>query len=292
MTESHPLQVVNLSKKFPNKKGLGTVHAVSEVSFTVKAEEIVGFIGHNGAGKTTTIKCILGLLKPSGGKISLWNGHPAQTRVRRRIGYVPENPDYDDSFSPMEYLSMFASMRGLSGGESSWKTLIERVGLKGWEKTGLRQFSKGMKQRLSLAIALQSKPDLLIMDEPTGGLDPVARKEFRDIILEENRRGASIFLSSHILSEVETVCHRAVMLSRGKLVTQGSMKDLLGGESSYRVTAVNPESGVQTELTVPEKQLQSGIDDFRKKGLSVVRVEMALKSLEEVYISVTGGEKK
>ncbi len=105
--------------------------------------------------------------------------------MRRRLGYVPENPDYDDSFTSMEYLSMFASMRGLTGGEKQWRALLARVGLQGWERTGIRQFSKGMRQRLSLALALQSEPDLLIMDEPTGGLDPVARKEFRDIILEE-----------------------------------------------------------------------------------------------------------
>jgi len=292
MAEMNPLQVEDLSKKFPDRRGLGTVHAVSGVSFSVLQGEIVGFIGHNGAGKTTTIKCVLGLLKPSGGRISLYNHHPASSAVRKRIGYVPENPDYDDTFTPMEYLSMFASMRGLSGDESDWKTLIERVGLGGWEKTGLRQFSKGMKQRVSLALALQSKPDLLIMDEPTGGLDPVARKEFRDIILEENGRGASIFLSSHILSEVETVCHRAVMLSRGKLVTQGFMTDLLGGENNYRVTASNPETGDRIEMTVSESELQQKLDALRKRSLSVTRVELALRTLEDVYISVSGGDRK
>lgn len=290
MTDMHPLLVKELSKKFPDKKGIGTVHAVSGVSFKVKQGEIVGFIGHNGAGKTTTIKCILGLLNPTSGAIRLWNEKPASPAVRRRIGYVPENPDYDQDFSPMEYLTMFASMRGIAGIARDWKCLLSRVGLSGWEKTTIKQFSKGMRQRMSLALALQSEPDLLIMDEPTGGLDPVARKEFRDIILEENRRGASVFLSSHILSEVETVCTRAVMLSRGKLIAEGSMESLLGSEKTYKLVAEN-SSGDSIELEVPQTELQRKIDKAREKGLSVTRVELKLKTLEEVYISVSGGEK-
>lgn len=292
MEETYPLQVQNLSKKFPGTRGLGTVQAVSDVSFNVNQGEIVGFIGHNGAGKTTTIKCILGLLKPTGGTINLWSGRPGESAVRKRIGYVPENPDYDQSFSPMEYLTMFSSMRGLNGGDKEWIALLDRVGLSGWEKTTIRQFSKGMRQRMSLALALQSEPELLVMDEPTGGLDPVARKQFRDIILEEHDRGASIFLSSHILSEVETVCHRAVMLSKGKLITQGLMQDLLGGEKVFRVIAESPDSGDSIELEVPESSLQEKIDAIRKRGISVTRVELKLKTLEEVYISVSGGGKE
>lgn len=291
MTDAHPLQVAELSRSFPGRKGLGTVHAVRGVSFHVRQGEIVGFIGHNGAGKTTAIKCILGLLKPSSGSISLWNGKPADPSVRKRIGYVPENPDYDQDFSPMEYLTMFASMRGLAGGEKKWNTILSRVGLSGWEKTVLKQFSKGMRQRMSLALALQSEPDLFLMDEPTGGLDPVARKEFRDIILEENKRGASIFLSSHILSEVETVCNRAVMLSKGKLIAEGSLENLLGAEKTYRLVAEN-SSGDSVELEIPESGLQQKIDKAREKGLSVTRVELKLKTLEEVYISVSGGMKE
>lgn len=285
-----PLHVKNLYKKFPGKKGIGTVHAVSDVSFDVGPGEIVGFIGHNGAGKTTTIKCILGLLRPSAGKVLLWDALPAAGMVRKRIGYVPENPDYDQAFSPLEYLSMFGSMRGLSGSSPEWMKLLDRVGLAGWEKTTIKQFSKGMRQRMSLAVALQSQPDFLVMDEPTGGLDPVARKEFRDIILEENQRGASVLLSSHILSEVETVCHRAVMLSKGKLVSQGTMKELLGSERTFRVVAVHGETRDTLEFKVPEKELQNKIDSLRSQNLQVKKVELVLKSLEEVYLSVQGGE--
>ncbi|MCK5785573.1 MAG: ABC transporter ATP-binding protein [Candidatus Sabulitectum sp.] len=292
MADVHPLQVKRLSKRFPRKRGLGSVQAVSDLSFAVRQGEIVGFIGHNGAGKTTTIKCLLGLLKPSEGSISLWGYTPASRKVRARIGYIPENPDYDDSFSPMEYLSMFASMRGLSGDDKSWLKLLKRVGLSSWETTGIRQFSKGMRQRMSLAIALQSNPDLLVLDEPTGGLDPMARKEFREIIIEENKRGASVFLSSHILSDVETICHRAVILSRGKLVTEGSMKELLGGENLYRIVVISRKTGEEIEEIIPEADLQSRIDSLRRDNLPIVKVEMALKSLEDVFLSAAGGESK
>ncbi len=289
MTDMHPIQVTELSKQFPRKKRLGSVHAVSDISFNVKHGEIVGFIGHNGAGKTTTIKCILGLLKPSEGSISLWGKAPADSRVRKRLGYVPENPDYDNSFTPMEYMNMFASMRGLAGTRNDWKKLLGRVGLARWETTGIKQFSKGMKQRMSLAIALQSNPDLLVLDEPTGGLDPIARKEFREIILEENARGASVFLSSHILSDVETICHRAVILAGGRLVAENSMEKLLGEENLYRITVISRKDGKEVEEVIPEADLQTRIDSLRRDNIRIVRVEAAIKSLEEVFLTATGG---
>jgi ABC-2 type transport system ATP-binding protein len=290
MADMHPLQVMKLSKQFSRKRSLSTVTAVSDISFNVRHGEIVGFIGHNGAGKTTTIKCILGLLKPSGGRISLWGNAPANSAVRKRIGYIPENPDYDDSFTPTEYLRMFASMRGLADSETDWKKLLDRVGLSNWKTTGIRQFSKGMKQRMSMAIALQSAPDLLVLDEPAGGLDPIARKEFRDIIIEENERGASVFLSSHILSDVETICGRAVILASGKLVASGSMHDLLGEENLYKLTVISKKTGREVEETIPEADLQSRIDSLRRDNVQIVKVETAIKSLEDVFLAATGGD--
>lgn len=291
MTSLPPLQITNLSKSFQQKRKLGSVHAVSSVSFTVNTGEIVGFIGHNGAGKTTTIKCALGLLKPTSGKITLWGSKPASPKVRKRLGYIPENPDYDNSFSPMEYLSMFSQMRGIKGDTAIWKNLLKRVGLKNWENTIIRQFSKGMKQRMSLALALQSTPDLLILDEPTGGLDPIARKEFRDIILEENKRGATIFFSSHILSEVETICNNAVILVKGKLMASGSLQELLGEEHQYKIVFIHRKTGEEIEELVPETVLQERIDALRQDNIQITSVHLALKSLEDVFLSKTEGEK-
>ncbi|RKZ05118.1 ABC transporter ATP-binding protein, partial [Candidatus Fermentibacteria bacterium] len=156
-----------------------------------------------------------------------------------------------------------------------------------WEEVRIRNFSKGMKQRVSLALALQSEPELLIMDEPTGGLDPAARKEFRDIILEENRRGVSVFLSSHLLSEVETICDRAVILSKGKKVIEGKLDELMRTEDHYRIeyrVSDEPE-----ELEIHAALLQNTIDDLRGRGYSIISVNPLYRSLEEVFLSATTG---
>lgn len=283
----YPLQVEKLEKSFRKKLGLSSFKAVDSISFHVSPGEILGFLGPNGAGKTTTIKCILGLLKPSAGTVSLWGSHPAASEVRERIGYVPENPDYDDLFTPLEFMTMYSSMRRLNMNRSQMLAILDRVGLAKWEDVRIRNFSKGMKQRVSLALALQSKPELMIMDEPTGGLDPAARKEFRDIILEENQRGVSVFLSSHLLSEVETICDRAVILSQGKKVIEGRLEELMRTEDHCRITyrvSDEPE-----ELEIHAVSLQNTIDDLRDKGYSIISVNPLYRSLEEVFLSATTG---
>jgi len=291
--EDRPLDVSELTKTYRRSFGMKSHHAVDSVSFRVAPGEILGFLGPNGAGKTTTIKCILGLLRPTSGSASLWGLRPADPRVRARIGYVPENPDYEDSFTPMEFLRLFASMRGLDAGDAGLRRLLARVGLQGWESSRIRGFSKGMRQRLSLALALQSAPDLLIMDEPTGGLDPIARKEFRDIMLEERARGAAIFLSSHLLSEVETVCDRAVILSRGRKVREGALSDLLANEDRHRIVHLPPggSSEDRIEETVDSSGLQDRIDAIRQSGGRILEVRPAFRSLEEVFLSAMGGDR-
>ncbi len=285
--EDYPLQVKELQKSFKKKLGLSSFKAVDSISFHLFPGEILGFLGPNGAGKTTTINCVLGLLKPSGGKVSLWGSQPAAPKVRRRIGYVPENPDYDELFTPFEFMMMFSSMRRLNMSRNRIYAILDRVGLSKWEEVRIRNFSKGMKQRVSLAIALQSEPELLIMDEPTGGLDPAARKEIRDIILEENRRGVSVFLSSHLLSEVETICDRAVILSKGKKVIEGKLDELMRTEDHYRIEYM--VSDEQEELEIHAALLQNTIDDLRGRGYSIIRVNPLYRSLEEVFLSATTG---
>ncbi len=285
--EDYPLQVKELQKSFKKKLGLSSFKAVDSISFHLSPGEILGFLGPNGAGKTTTINCVLGLLKPSGGTVSLWGSQPAAPQVRRRIGYVPENPDYDDLFTPLEFMMMFSSMRRLGMSRNRIYAILDRVGLSKWEEVRIRNFSKGMKQRVSLALALQSEPELLIMDEPTGGLDPAARKEFRDIILEENQRGVSVFLSSHLLSEVETICDRAVILSKGKKVIEGKLDELMRTEDHYRIEyRVSDE---QEELEIHAALLQNTIDDLRGRGYSIISVRPLYRSLEEVFLSATTG---
>lgn len=290
MNKMLPIEVNNLTKVFRKFLNPG-FKAVDAISFSMVQGEILGFLGPNGAGKTTAIKCILGLLFPTSGKTVILGSSPASRLVRNRIGYIPENPDYEDAFTPMEFLRAYSSMRNLNMPEREMHHLLERVGIPGWENTRIRNFSKGMRQRLSLALALQSKPDLYILDEPTGGLDPLARKEFRDIILEERDRGASVFLSSHLLSEVETICDRAIILSKGKKVAEGSLQELLTTDNKFRIEFSRPEQSEKEELIVDEQQLQSTIDTLRKERAEISIIHPIYNSLEEIFLSVTGGEK-
>ena len=288
-----PIKVDNLEKTFRKTLGFSSFKAVDSLSFQVNKGEILGFLGPNGAGKTTTIKCILGLLKPTSGNVLLWNDLPASNNVRTRIGYVPENPDYEDIFTPLEFMTMFSSMRKLDISKDQMVSILGRVGLEAWVKVRISNFSKGMKQRMSLALALQSQPELLIMDEPTGGLDPAARKEFRDVILEENSRGATIFLSSHLLSEVETICDRAVILANGKKVTEGNLDDLLRTEDLFSISFTVPgtESDVLEKKEVIAADLQKTIDELRQNGQNILEIKPVYRSLEEVFLSATRGGK-
>ncbi len=281
------LSVDRLSKRYPRQKGFGSFQAVLDVSFDLDRGEILGFLGPNGAGKTTTMKCILGLLSLSGGRVEVFGAPPAAAAARRRMGYVPENPDYDDSFTPSEYLGFFASMRGISWSTGDTSRLLGRVGLSGWKDARIGKLSKGMRQKLSLAIALQGAPDLLVMDEPTGGFDPLARKEFRDILTEENGRGASCLLSSHILSDIETVCSRALIIAGGRVVREGSMEDLLSSQNRQRILHRMPGSAPVETLVDPEA-LQAGIDSIRASGGEILEVGRRIESLEDVFLSATG----
>lgn len=295
-----------LTKNFNINLGFKSFPAIKEISFTLEHGEILGFLGPNGAGKTTTIKCLLGLLRPSSGSIKLWGYPPADPSIRRKIGYVPENPDYEDIFTPLEFLRLVARMRSLRNTTKDDMMLLERVGLSNWEKTRMRNYSKGMRQRFSLALALQSKPDLLVLDEPTGGLDPLARKEFRDIILEENKRGATIFLSSHLLSEVETICTRVLILDKGQVVREESMEALLTSEDYYRIdyqgeicdeaAQICNHSFTDNEgyrvLHLHSDSLQNVIDILRKENHRILRIEPVFRRLEDVFLSATGSRKE
>ena len=281
------LSVDRLSKRYPRQKGFGSFQAVFDVSFDLNCGEILGFLGPNGAGKTTTMKCILGLLSLSEGRVEVFGAPPAAASARRRIGYVPENPDYDFAFTASEYLSFFASMRGISWGAGDTSLLLGRVGLSGWKDARIGKLSKGMRQKLSLAIALQGAPDLLVMDEPTGGFDPLARKEFRDILTEENARGASCLLSSHILSDIETVCSRALIIAGGRVVREGSMEELLSSQNRQRILHRMPDSAPVETLVEPEA-LQAAIDSIRAGGGEILEVGRHIESLEDVFLSATG----
>ena len=211
-------------------KSFGPMHAVNRLSLTIRQGEILGFLGTNGAGKTTTIKMMLGFFRPEAGSLSVLGGDPCEPATRRKIGYMPETAYYYPYLNVRELLSLYGGLCGMSRPEirEASERLIKRVGLADAGSRLLRHYSKGMLQRAGIAQALLHDPDLLILDEPFTGLDPLARIQFRDLILELRQRGKTVFFSSHELSEAELICDRVAILKQGSLVWCGAVSDVAG----------------------------------------------------------------
>lgn len=231
--EESLIQVRDLRKTF--KTGLlkqKVVEAVRGVSFEVHRGEIVGFLGPNGSGKTTTIKMLLGLIAPTGGEATMF-GHPMGAQAaRRRIGFLPENPYVFPSLTPREFVEMSGRLSGMSGKHLHKRAeeVLDRTGVLYAADRQVRRLSKGMLQRSALGAAMIAEPEMLILDEPMSGLDPVGRKQVRDIIFEERDAGRTIFFSSHILADVEALCDHVVILRKGEVVVSGPMSELLAGD--------------------------------------------------------------
>ena len=223
------IKVEDLKKTFRQGLLLRKVEAVRGVSFEVRAGDIFGFLGPNGAGKTTTIKMLVGLIFPSGGHATLFGSPVPSPRAMARIGFLPENPYIYPYLTPAEFVTMCGRLSGLKGSVVRDRTrrVLDQVGILYAADRPVRRLSKGMVQRTGLAAALVGDPELLILDEPMSGLDPVGRKEVKDLVLDERRRGRTIFFSTHILSDVETMCDRVTILRRGLVVVSGKLGDLL-----------------------------------------------------------------
>jgi ABC-2 type transport system ATP-binding protein len=227
------LSVEKLAKTFV-KPFTGTkVEAVRGVSFEVRRGDIFGFLGPNGAGKTTTIKMLTGLIFPTSGRATILGEHVPSPDAMGKVGFLPENPYVYPYLTPREFVSLCGRLNGLSGKKlaSEVERVLERVGIAYAMDRRVGALSKGMLQRTGLAAALVHSPELLILDEPMSGLDPVGRKEVRDLIVEEARAGRTVFFSSHILSDVELLCDHVCILRKGEVVAGGSMKDLLGSDT-------------------------------------------------------------
>ncbi|MCK4852510.1 MAG: ABC transporter ATP-binding protein, partial [Candidatus Omnitrophica bacterium] len=191
------------------------------------------FLGPNGAGKTTTIKLLLGILLPQKGKVQTLGCNPSRPSTRKKIGYMPETADYYAYLTPRELLRLYGDIFGIDKKRLSERTeeLLELVGLAGAAGRPMRTFSKGMKQKVSFAQALINDPDLLILDEPTGGLDPVSRKNMREVITSLRERGKTVFFSSHELSEVELISDSIAILDKGRVLASGALSGFLNGKT-------------------------------------------------------------
>jgi ABC-2 type transport system ATP-binding protein len=203
--------------------------ALDNLTLSVEPGEVFGFLGPNGAGKTTTLKLLMQLVYPSAGRAEIFGLPVGDLEAKRRLGYLPENPYFYDHLTAEELLVYFARLFGYSSGEARTRAgrLLDEVGIAGERRLQLRKFSKGMLQRVGIAQALVNDPELVIFDEPMSGLDPLGRRDVRALILRLRDRGCTVFFSSHVLSDAETLCSRVAILAKGRLVATGRLTDML-----------------------------------------------------------------
>jgi ABC-2 type transport system ATP-binding protein len=223
------LRTDKLSKTFEVGVRLRRVQAVKDLDLSVQEGEIFGFVGPNGAGKTTTIKMLMGLIFPTSGSARIFDSPIPSLEAKRRIGYLPEHPAFYDFLSGREAARLFASLSGVPSARLGPRVdeLLELVGLTDAADRQIRKYSKGMQQRLGIAQALAGDPAFVVLDEPMSGLDPIGRKEVRDLIVELRRRGKTVFFSTHILPDVESICDRVGVILGGRLRDVGHISDLL-----------------------------------------------------------------
>lgn len=225
------VDIQNLGKTYSPQIGQPAKVALDGATLQVMQGETFGLLGPNGAGKTTLQKILLGLIRPTSGAAMVLGASPEDTHARARVGYLPENPYFYTYLTGREFVEFCGGLFGLSGKalRNRATELLDRVGMAHAENTQLRKYSKGMLQRVGVAQALVNDPEIVFLDEPMSGLDPVGRRELRDIILDLKREGKTIFFNSHILSDVEALCDRVGILNAGKLVVTGSVRELTAG---------------------------------------------------------------
>ncbi len=264
------------------------VEAVTDVTLSVDHGQVYGFLGPNGAGKTTTIKACMDLIRPTSGSIRLYGMAPGDPAVKHRIGYLPEHPYFYDYLKPQEILDFYGRLFEIPWRERRARIdkLLDRVGLGNARNRALRKFSKGMLQRLGIAQALLNDPDLLVLDEPMSGLDPMGRKDIRDLIIEERDKGKTVFFSTHILSDVEVLCDRVAIVVGGTVRREGMLTDLLATEEQQTEVVVR---GLTTEAEVAVVDAGGAVSSLgNSKRVLVSRAEVGrvLETLVRVGASV------
>ena len=254
------LRTEGLTKTFEVRPGK-RVTAVDDLTLSVEEGEIFGFVGPNGAGKTTTIKMLMGLIFPTRGCAFIFDAPIPSQASKARIGYLPENPAYHEFLTGLEALRFFATLSGVPRREQKARCeeLLGMVGLTAAADRQIRKYSKGMLQRAGIAQALMNDPELVVLDEPMSGLDPIGRKEVRDLILELKRRGKTVFFSTHILPDVETLCDRVGVIRGGRMGDVGRLGDLLSARvKDVEVTALAPDGAAREALARGRAIAQDG----------------------------------
>jgi ABC-2 type transport system ATP-binding protein len=292
------LEFQNIHKDYRSLFGTRTVRALDHFTLQVEAGEIFGFLGPNGAGKTTAIHLAMGFVRPTSGRGLMFGKRLGHAATRRRVGFLAENVAL--YHRPAETLVRFyGALNGLTGAALSRRTreALDAVGLLPESSRNVAKFSRGMLQRIGLAQAIVHDPDLLILDEPTSALDPLARFAVRELLLDWRKRGKTIFLSSHLLSEVELVCDRIAVLNRGRLVRLGRPADLLESREQFEIVAqgippdgipgAQKEAGGRIHFQVSAQEQRSLIERVWSLGGEVVNVSPYKRSLEDLFLELT-----
>ena len=305
------IAVDGLVKDF--RPGLGIVRkrVLHGISFSVRQGEVFGFVGPNGAGKTTTLKILMGLIHPQGGSARVLGHDIRESEFRRHVGFLPENPYFYEYLTGREFLDFYAKVSGVSRGERAPRivSLLDDVGLAHAADARLRTYSKGMLQRVGIAQAIVHDPSIVFLDEPMSGLDPIGRKEIRDLILRLNGEGKTIFMNTHILSDVEMLCHRVAILVKGRIRFEGAIDDMPtdGVGTDVVLSRMTPDAvlqmqesfetevhgrGDRIELRVEDKRVAELLRSALEAGADVISVTPHRASLESVFLTaVSEGER-
>jgi ABC-2 type transport system ATP-binding protein len=302
------VHVEDIVKDFRPGFGLRKKRVLHGITFDVREGEIFGFVGPNGAGKTTMLKILMGLIRPSGGHATILGHDVSETAFRRHVGFQPENTYFYDYLTAREILRFYARLSGVSGSvrESRVDALLEQVGLSHAADARLRTYSKGMLQRVGIAQALVHDPSVVFLDEPMSGLDPIGRKDIRDVILRLRSEGKTVFMNTHILHDVEMVCDRVAIIVKGRIVHHGAIDEFL--EEGHRevdlVLAGLPAEvpaqleedfgarirglGERIEVRADEKNLQDVLGVAIASGAEVISVTPHRLSLEAIFLNAVG----
>jgi ABC-2 type transport system ATP-binding protein len=264
MSESVPpvISTVKLGKVYRSGFRMRRVQALTDVTLSVEKGEIYGFLGPNGAGKTSLIKILVGLSQPTSGTATVHGRPPRDAAAKKRLGFLPESPYFYEYLTAAEFLELAARISGAPRAEIAGRVtgLLRLVRMDHAARNQMRGFSRGMLQRMGIAQALVGDPDLVILDEPMGGLDPVGRKEFRDLIVDLRDKGKTVFFSTHILSDVEMICDRVGIIINGRLVEEGRLEDILGAQAESIDVTVRGATGkiVKVFERVARHSIKSG----------------------------------
>jgi len=279
------ISVRGLTKVFKDFWGRPKARAVDNVDFEVRRGEVFGLLGPNGSGKSTTVKLLLGLLYPTKGHIEVFGHSPRHVATKSRIGYLPEESYLYRYLNSHETLDFFGNLFQLPGADRNSRSeqLLEMVGLGQTRTRAVGEFSKGMQRRIGLAQALINDPDLVILDEPTSGLDPIGCREVKDLILALARRGKTVILSSHLLSDVEDVCDRVVIYYGGKIQAMGTLRELLAKPDAVRITTP----------ALPRETMERVLDIIRKDvAEDKIRIDTPTQNLEAYFLQVVQNARK